>query len=1274
MAQPNLLTNKLDPNEIDKILDEIEQNEAKFESNHTNETLNQATSNVNWTEILSAIRVGNINYIKNLITSNDIDINAQNPIDGKTLLIYSVIIGNIDLLKVVANFGADVHIKDFDNDDALDYATKYGRYKITELLYYQQLSGTLGNDLKEIATQIHEKNKEAQIMSKHIHVPTLLNFMTKAMKNRFEFGADILYYSWYFTVYCDPPGGYQRGLKSKLWIAMMKTFETILADTHNKNGWNWLKRYFINSLIWYLPHPNAGNGNGNDYDIDGDEAVGDNMNKVLQKTLFSELLERVRNESKKQSDRLLKEKISVIRRNKPNEWRELASYNVNTKHSKNARQDLCGCIIPIYTEQQLSENIYPPSTHFSAKKHYDTNIYLNELIFRANIMNSLFQKDIKLITKEICLENNISVSYRAGPVKTLTRSQTKVENDYINEDWPTSARILDINRCALEFKSINDMMKYIEIFANKIKTNAAYSIVDIIRCKNGWSIYNSNYPQYTDIKLNVLVRSNKNKTIIAELQFLLQLMSKFKKVAHKLYSIERKFDLVYNYGLLTEDMTRFNDVNGGNNGVISNLSQNDEIKYFKVLWNMIMTSEKTLIDVKLPKNVYAAAIFNIMNKNGKINNYLKTEFIDLYFNTTRKYLQKYIRTHCGNKGYGAFEGGCPELIKHIGSNKKLYRFVEHLFDLIQNSQFRKQKLLKLLSFYKDKPGVFADKKKKPSQTIVEGLCESKKNLKHCVQFMLNTSLINDNDKGILFWGLKNANNKPFSCACKVKDLYNALQIIYYVKNDKKIFKKLMLEKYEKQIALQRICENPYGASTKIIELILNKKYGVFDEFEKKKLFIQNDSVSNSLCYNENSTKLSMVINYFFPPNANSNNCYNIELIKWLENRNYNKVTAQCLFYIFSSYFTDKRSKSYLLRILSRENNKLFNKICAGWMTTVSNKNHVASLQFILYNSPLNDKERKQFINSISPKYGPRALYYDNAIYDTGYEIIKYFSNDRAYLLKFIGTVNSATKVSVWHTVCNGSSASTSKHDVKVLKLILNPNKNQINVTQNDKNKLFSTKCFKNKTFPRIGLQMALAMGGSNTYNILNCFRNEKSFLIKLLMKISMRDWNRKPVYKQCFLLCERAGDMEIIFDVLNDNKIITKLINMFTLKDFDFGYFGNCKKYVILPFIDYLKFNKALDNSFFIQSLIKQYKHNPFITALRFGKIRTIKKMMNLIKSSKIFMKLLSKKHSNMTIDGSYKEYTALMYIVMCKYNNNNEELNVNLLKLLLLNNPLLSD
>ena len=50
---------------------------------------------------------------------------------------------------------------------------------------------------------------------------------------------------------------------------------------------------------------------------------------------------------------LLKEKIDTIKEENPNDWNQLISYNVNTKWSKNARQDVCKCIQPKYDKHEL---------------------------------------------------------------------------------------------------------------------------------------------------------------------------------------------------------------------------------------------------------------------------------------------------------------------------------------------------------------------------------------------------------------------------------------------------------------------------------------------------------------------------------------------------------------------------------------------------------------------------------------------------------------------------------------------------------------------------------------------------------------------------------------------------------------------------------------------------------------------------------------------------------------------------------------------------------
>merc|ERR1712087_1098589 len=72
--------------------------------------------------------------------------------------------------------------------------------------------------------------------------------MIKAIRDKASFDPSMLYYAWYFND--------EEPFESELWRAMMSTFETILSDTNDKERWKWLKEQFINSLIWFLPHPN----------------------------------------------------------------------------------------------------------------------------------------------------------------------------------------------------------------------------------------------------------------------------------------------------------------------------------------------------------------------------------------------------------------------------------------------------------------------------------------------------------------------------------------------------------------------------------------------------------------------------------------------------------------------------------------------------------------------------------------------------------------------------------------------------------------------------------------------------------------------------------------------------------------------------------------------------------------------------------------------------------------------------------------------------------
>merc|ERR1712087_524814 len=108
--------------------------------------------------------------------------------------------------------------------------------------------------------------------------------------------------------------------------------------------------------------------------------------------------------------------------------------------------------------------------------------------------------------------------------------------------YPASACVLDLNRCALIFDDISSLLRGLQLFVNKVKYYQSGNIIAIARDKNGFFEYVKT-PQYTDIKLNVVIKG-KHNSIIGEVQFLLRAMKDYKDKAHNLYSIQRKEEII----------------------------------------------------------------------------------------------------------------------------------------------------------------------------------------------------------------------------------------------------------------------------------------------------------------------------------------------------------------------------------------------------------------------------------------------------------------------------------------------------------------------------------------------------------------------------------------------------------------------------------------------------------------------------------------------------------------------------------------------------------
>ena len=112
------------------------------------------------------------------------------------------------------------------------------------------------------------------------------------------------------------------------------------------------------------------------------------------------------------------------------------------------------------------------------------------------------------------------INYKKGPIK-LDRCQKKIENDYKNEIYPNSSKLLDIIRGAITFENCSNLIKCYYNFIEYINNNQ--TIFKLSRVKNSF-IDNIKNKQcgYRDIKVNITYYSNKTKcSQICEIQFIL---------------------------------------------------------------------------------------------------------------------------------------------------------------------------------------------------------------------------------------------------------------------------------------------------------------------------------------------------------------------------------------------------------------------------------------------------------------------------------------------------------------------------------------------------------------------------------------------------------------------------------------------------------------------------------------------------------------------------------------------------------------------------------
>ena len=351
----------------------------------------------------------------------------------------------------------------------------------------------------------------------------ILKVCVQSIRRRKAYSNDVLHIAYWFEVEKEK----KKPTETVLFTVIEETVKKILADTTNKRDWFWLQSFLLSSPMWYEKQ-------------DPD----DTKSGLLWDLMF----QWVDDETKKQSA-ILSEPMRKIEETDKKQWERLMSYNIDSKYPV-ARQDAIDR--GLRSEHTIDELIQRVSlsASFNPIAHHDLQQYLTKLVMVAHECDDGFQRDIQKMF-EIdtgTMENKkLKLLYQRGPVKRLERCYAKCQSDYRDEQFPTSAHVLDIIRCSLTFDDVESMLNGMDMFKQQIESGE-YCVKEVVRVKNGFKLeYKHEKATYTDIKFNVMVSiDGKDNDIIAEVQFLFRQMLEYKKIAHSLYSIERTSEFVDN--------------------------------------------------------------------------------------------------------------------------------------------------------------------------------------------------------------------------------------------------------------------------------------------------------------------------------------------------------------------------------------------------------------------------------------------------------------------------------------------------------------------------------------------------------------------------------------------------------------------------------------------------------------------------------------------------------------------------------------------------------
>jgi len=520
-----------------------------------------------WKNIREKCKKRNVSFIKELLQDERNKFTVHEKDDaGNTLLHVAAEEGCYEVVALCLNLEANLNAENNSWETAVDIAEDKGWFHIEQLLLFESMDAALGSEVNEYADKLNQQDgilsNLMQMLelrkNKKLVQDTIVDIVSQQIRGKQAFSDLLLNLAWRIITTKNE----ENPLNNSLWKAIQETVKEIIEEKKERE-WFWLKNYLLPSTVWLIdltpPDEQEEDDEEEEEEKDDEESGDDEEEKPKapkkkkkpkkRNYLFYELLKMVEQKAEDQVNEILIPSMNKLQEESMESWQQLIEWDMETALENDCRQDMVnGGVIPEYSKEELGKRA-TASASFNVVRHYDYNEYLSKLVLHAHMVDDEYQKSIQQIFDinpetgmYVDPETGDTIRYLRGPVKLLERCKAKAETDYRNEAFPTSANVLDINRCSLIFNKIDPMLKALKKLDNKVRYYQSGCVIQLCRDKNGFREYVKN-PSYADIKLNVLIAGSHGTNVIGELQFLLTKMMSFKNKAHGLYAITRRQEL-----------------------------------------------------------------------------------------------------------------------------------------------------------------------------------------------------------------------------------------------------------------------------------------------------------------------------------------------------------------------------------------------------------------------------------------------------------------------------------------------------------------------------------------------------------------------------------------------------------------------------------------------------------------------------------------------------------------------------------------------------------